>query len=409
MSTTPSSQELQANTNKTTPMIIFIKGRLDTLNYLIDYMASNTSNNHILNFWDEQFISELLSLDSCIDENTYVIIINNVGLDVCSIGQGNYWDIKQVHLYNIQVDSPIWYKQILDLNLKCMTIVSVDKNHSRFIQQYFPSYNSVFLPHGGILSNHATIPYESRDIDILYVGSKEPLTLPQANLSFFSDNGIEFLQTTYNLLIKYPLLSPEQLVELYFQEAGIPLSTNTDNYISALYALYIYNVRNVRSYYQEKIMSTLAKAHFHVTIYGSNWQSFKEQHPEYAEYLHINDRITPQHCIEMICHSKITLNLQPWFREGAHERIYNAMLNESVCITDTSEYLKRHFQDGKNILFYSLSNLEELVEKSRKILEEPEYAKYIIQNQKQTVIHSTWHDRLNNILNQQFTEGQDFI
>lgn len=389
-------------------MIIFLKGRLDTLNYFIDNMAYNAPDCHILNLTDEQSLNELVSLDPYIDETTYVITFNNVGINIGYADQGNYWDMKQVHLYNIQVDAPIWYKDILPLDIKCMQIISIDKMHSQFIQKFYPAHPAIFLPHGGVLSPLATMPYESRNIDILYVGTKQPLTLSNVFLSFFPDNGKEFMQTTLARLFQYPFLTPEQLVDLYFKEAGM-YNVSQDNYIEAVYSLYRYNLTNVRCYYQEEIISALAKAHFHVTIYGDNWTSFAERHPEYAEYVHINERTTPEKCIELICNSKITLNIQPWFKEGAHERIYNAMLNESVCVSDTSNYLERHFEDGKNIILYHLTNLDELVEKVHTILQNPEKAKYIIQNQKQLVSHSTWHDRLNNILNQRFTEGQDFI
>lgn len=108
-------------------MIIFLKSILDTLNYFIDNMAYNTPDSHILNFADEQFLDELISLDPYIDETTYVITFNNAGIDIVYADHGNYWDMKKVHLYNIQVDAPIWYKDILQSDLKCMQIISIDK------------------------------------------------------------------------------------------------------------------------------------------------------------------------------------------------------------------------------------------------------------------------------------------
>ena len=393
-------------------MIIFIKtGILDTLDYFIDNMACNTPDSHILTFTDEQFFSQLLSLDPYIDETTYVITFNNAGAYISVTdrdGQHYYWDMKHVQLYSIQVDAPVWYKDVLDLDLKCMHVVSVDKTHANFVIRHFAP-PAVFLPHGGVLSPYAITPYESRNIDILYLGTKQSfINSDAASLSFFPDNGKEFMQTTLSLLYEHPFLTPEQLTDLYFKEAGIS-NAPRDNYIEAIDTLYRFILPNVRSYYQEQIISALAEAHFHVTIYGDNWNSFGERHPEYAEYVHINERTTPEKCIELICNSKITFNIQPWFKEGAHERIYNAMLNESVCVTDTSKYLERQFQDGENIVFYNLSNLNELAEKVRSILQNPEQAKRIIHNAKQLVKNSTWHDRLENILNRRFTEGKDFI
>ena len=395
------STELQTET--AAPMVIFIQGRNTVLNHFIDEMAIHTPNNYVLNWTDEDFMSKLTALDAFIDETTYVILFNNGGIDLNIQGQ-NYWDMKQVQLYNIQVDSPIWYRKVLELNIKCMHIVSVDKNHTKLIQKYYPSYPAIFLPHGGELSPLSETPYESRDIDILYVGTRELISPPQATLSFFPDNGAEFLQTTFNILLKYPFLAPEQLVDLYFREAGI--NTDADNYLDCLYAVYYYNVHNVRAYYQEKIISALAEAHFHISLYGTNWEPVIDKYPE---YVHPCGNVSPEEYIRLVCNSKISLNIQSWYKEGSHERVYNAMLNGAVCVTDASEYMKRHFKNGENIIFYDLTKLDELVKNVDIILNNPEYAKHIIHNQKQAAKHSTWHDRLNNILSQQFIEGQDFV
>lgn len=397
------NQNLSETYDQTTPMIIFLKGRLDTLNYFIDHMAANTINSHILCFADDDqtFFQQLILLDPYINDTTYVITFNNTGINIKCQNQ-NYWNMKHVRFYNIQVDSPIFYLAAIQSDIPNMQIISIDKAHAQFIQKYFPFRPSAFLPHGGILSPLCTTPYSNRDIDILYIGSRSPLVTPRTNLTCFSDNGEEFLRTTYQLLMEHPQLSPEQLTDLYFREAGVSF----DHYTDCLYALYQYDLFNIRAYYQEQVIAALAEAHFHVHLYGDNWKPIGKKYPE---YLHTHDRTPPQECINLICCSKIVLNIQPWFKEGAHERIYNTMLNEAVCVTDTSEYLKRHFQNGKNIIFYELTDLNALVSKIGFILQNPAYAKSIIQNQKETVMHSTWRDRLQNILDNRFVEGIDFI
>lgn len=47
----------------------------------------------------------------------------------------------------------------------------------------------------------------------------------------------------------------------------------------------------------------------------------------------------------------------PWFKQGAHDRVFNSMLNGAVCVTDTSGYLKDNFIDGENIIFIILKIL----------------------------------------------------
>ncbi|MCM1264525.1 MAG: glycosyltransferase, partial [Butyrivibrio sp.] len=60
------------------------------------------------------------------------------------------------------------------------------------------------------------------------------------------------------------------------------------------------------------------------------------------------------------CQSKISLNVMPWFRDGAHDRIFNSMLNGALCLTDSSVYLDEILHDKTDCRIYSASNMEEL-------------------------------------------------
>ncbi|MCM1119864.1 MAG: hypothetical protein NC543_10980 [bacterium] len=123
---------------------------METLCYFIDYMAVRTRNAVFIDTTENDFFLKILEMDSEIDENTHVITFNNTGVNL-PIGNGeNYWEIKNVKLHNIQVDTPIFYKSTLDLNLNCMQIVSIDGYHDQFTKRYYPIYRkSIFVPHGG--------------------------------------------------------------------------------------------------------------------------------------------------------------------------------------------------------------------------------------------------------------------
>lgn len=52
------------------------------------------------------------------------------------------------------------------------------------------------------------------------------------------------------------------------------------------------------------------------------------------------------------------MNVMPWFKDGAHDRVFNSMLNGAVCFTDWSRYLTENLRDGEDIFFYELDALE---------------------------------------------------
>ncbi|MDE7062392.1 MAG: glycosyltransferase, partial [Lachnospiraceae bacterium] len=65
-------------------------------------------------------------------------------------------------------------------------------------------------------------------------------------------------------------------------------------------------------------------------------------------------------CVEVVRNAKLALNTMPWFKDGAHDRIFTAMLNGAVALTDPSIYLKERFTDEKDLRFYELKELTEL-------------------------------------------------
>lgn len=140
---------------------------------------------------------------------------------------------------------------------------------------------------------------------------------------------------------------------------------------------------------------TIANAGIDLHIFGGGWTCFADRLPNNVK---LHGETTPQECIEKMKDCKIVLNMQPWFKDGAHERIFNAMLNGAVCLTDESVYLKERFQDLENIAFYQLDHLDVLADKIKMILEHPLLAEKIIANQKKATVHDTWRDRLDEIL-----------
>jgi spore maturation protein CgeB len=61
----------------------------------------------------------------------------------------------------------------------------------------------------------------------------------------------------------------------------------------------------------------------------------------------------------------------PWFKDGAHDRIFNAMLQGCAVVTDSSRYLDEILTDGENAILYSLEERENLPEIIREKLRSP--------------------------------------
>ena len=94
----------------------------------------------------------------------------------------------------------------------------------------------------------------------------------------------------------------------------------------------------------------------------------------------------------------------PEFKAGAHDRVYSAMLNKSLCLTDSSLMLKKQFSHGKELVFYQVRQPEMLCETVKKLLLDEEKRIEITENgHKSAQAEHTWAHRAKNFL--QFTDN----
>ena len=146
----------------------------------------------------------------------------------------------------------------------------------------------------------------------------------------------------------------------------------------------------LRSHARAEVIRTLANQDVKVHIYGEGWQFLDCK----QENLILHDRIPFDETIPLTADARIVLNVMPWFKSGVHDRVYSAMLNGCVSLTDGSEYLERTLRDGAQAIFYSLKDLEQLPAKIKKYLQEPERLQKIArQGYEYAKVTQTWQYR----------------
>jgi hypothetical protein len=133
----------------------------------------------------------------------------------------------------------------------------------------------------------------------------------------------------------------------------------------------------IRFYVRAEVVRTLVDNGIKVYAFGGGWENFECNKPENFLFETEEGKIitlkeagkrrgtqsrylTSLECLERIRQAKISLNVMPWFKDGAHDRIYNSMLNGAVSLTDDSIYLRETLRDGENVCFYDLKNLDKL-------------------------------------------------
>lgn len=148
----------------------------------------------------------------------------------------------------------------------------------------------------------------------------------------------------------------------------------------------------VRHYFRGEVVKTLVDSGIKVACYGAGWETLKCQHPENIINGKLQNSLV---CLKEISRAKISLNVMPWFKEGGHDRVFNSMLNGAVCITDWSKYLEDELQEGKDVLFYELDELQRVPERVSNLLNNREKWEYMQREAYRTAKRShTWEQRV---------------
>lgn len=302
--------------------------------------------------------------------NTVALFLNHTGLNLLTEDGNIIWNILDVDCYDFIVDHPMYYHPALIFPVRRLTFLCVDQYHQEFIQRFYPKVNSIFFPHAGIQADFPAIPFEERSMDILFTGA------------YLIDNSIDFhtqglsaglaqiWRECFEMLKSHTNFTLEQAIETCLQKKGIELPEND---LRDTIRLFRDMDGMIRSYVRSCVVKTLADHDIKLHVYGEGWEHLDCK----QENLTVHKRIPFDETIPLMADAKIVLNIMPWFKSGVHDRVFSAMLNQSVCLTDSNEYMDQFLEDGKNAILFSLDLINELPDKLHVYLQNPKLLKEI--------------------------------
>lgn len=265
------------------------------------------------------------------------------------------------------MDHPLIHYQRLRASYPAIFVLSPDRCHMAYTDRYLPNiWGTAFLPHAGCQYAGDSLPYQDRTIDLSFMGSYISPEQIRAQFQQYPQEMSLLLETTADILVREPERTLEDAVLACFGQYGV---TMEENEIPAVLAEFRIVDRYIRSYYRDAVIRTLIDAGICIDVYGDGWEKFVT---DAGDCLRIHPAVSYEESLAVISDSKISLNVMPWFKDGSHDRVFTAMLNGALCLTDGSAYLEEELRETENVYFYSLKGLKYLPAKVRRILSHPE-------------------------------------
>ena len=276
------------------------------------------------------------------------------------------WKLLRIPCINIMVDHPFYYPALLDkveeeLGTEFYYQVAIDKNHEKFMKRFYPQWEGhiLFLPLAGSSAGELTT---QKEYGVAFVGNYTPPSQFRQYIERIDEEYTAFYEGILVDLIGHPDMTMEAAFAKPLKREMEELS---DRDLRTCMGNMIFLDLYVRFYFRGEVIKTLAEAGIPVHIWGAGFEKLECEKPE---NIVIEGPTDTAGCLIALSKAKIALNIMPWFKNGAHDRVYSAMLNGAVCVTDESIYLKETCKDGEDVVFYSLRDYSNLPDRIRNLL-----------------------------------------
>ena len=402
--------------------IVMMEGGVETLSYFSHQMAGEFQKlGYAVFFYDlKQEESSAGKLRKFIrPRETVLVTFNFQGLEkeagVYREGIGYLWDTYHIPCYNIAADHPYFYDDRLkDLPEKYRHI-SIDRRQKAYFEEFYPEYVSRgFLPlagpglrqgedeaktgkagaQGTAVETEETGAQGAAEqaapcYDVILTGNYTKLSFFEPYINWINEEYAAFYRGIIDDLLEHPACTVEE-VALAHCEREMGKEPN-DQLRIALHKMIFIDLY-VRNYWRGKAVRTLVNAGIPVHVVGKGWEELEDvRHPECLKLHPQTDSVT---CLEMLADAKVSLNVMPWFKDGAHDRVFNSILNGAVCVTDPSCYLEEELHEGEGVCYVALQDMDALPEKVKDLLQNDSGRNEIVRRGRAIVEQKhTWAER----------------
>lgn len=348
--------------------IIWIKNAVETLGYFSEQIASALEasgyDTYCIDY--ERLYESLEGVRRfAVRGETALLTFNFIGLgdeEIFREETGRFlWEAYDMKYLNILVDHPLYYHARLVQVLPRMTLFCVDREHAAYVKRFYPGIPVKFLPLAGNMRRGETLlSGESGQTgealyDLVFTANYVPPAQLERQICLLDEEYRSFYRGILEDLILDPAQSVDAVMERHIRrELGDVSDCDLRSALGGMVLIDLY----VRTYFRGEVVRTLAEQGVRVDVFGAGWEMLSCGKPE--NIIRHGGQVTSAVCVEAVRNARLSLNLMPWFKDGAHDRIFTAMLQRTVCVTDDSRYLRGEFADGEGLVYFSLKEREHL-------------------------------------------------
>ena len=392
--------------------IIMFKGGVETLTYFSQELAEyfKTKGHDIFWYNLEESLYSAKKVKKFIKyRETIVLTFNFLGLSkeagCYDEASGYLWEQYDIPCYNIVVDHPLYYTERYEQLPQNYYHISIDRKHMQYMKDYYNGLKAdLFLPLAGNQLSRKELLFEERfgafeewqrqrPVSVMFAGNYREPKEYERYITRINDEYTAFYRGIISELLHHPERTLEEVAKRHcIREMG---QLSTEEWRICFQHMNFIDLY-LRFTVRKRVIEEMLKAGFVVDVYGHGYEEFwYDGFDEKArKRLRIHGPLDTKGCLEAMEQAKVSLNVMPWFKDGAHDRIFSSILQGSISVTDDSIYLREQLKDGTDVIFYGLNRLDKMTHQVATLLEQPEKMYEMARNAYDYVIRfHTWKDR----------------
>lgn len=305
-------------------------------------------------------------------------------------GGGYFGNVIRAPKFQFLFDHPIYLTKELEKEVANVYVLSQDETYAVYVNEKLKHVAGAYhFPPAGIEMVY-DVPKE-KTMDLSFIGTYYDYRNQLDKMDTLPKNYREISNRFYERQKAHPNERAEEALQVVLDDMGF--ETTEDEFVECLFAMG-HAVRALMYYFREKVVETLLNGGIKVDVYSDSWKAAPFAN---HENLTIHPEIPFEESLSVIAQSKMSLNVMSWHKGGMTERLNNAMLNKSLCVTDQTTYIKREFSN--EMLQFDLEDFSDLPKRVKTLLEDDAAREEMVRRAYEKAIATqTWECRAKEFL-----------
>ncbi len=281
-----------------------------------------------------------------------------------------------------------------DLPCKNHLVTYLDRSDHRILDILYPGKNmkKLFLPLGGTTRHEQVeMVFASKEYDVVVsasnwkVGSMRPGWHEEG-----IDRGIVHVLDDVAEVMQTRPVSMIAAFEQVLKERGM----YDAEYLEAMTPYFWPVLRYVKPWRRQQMVRCLAELGRRVDIFGEGWEDVP-----FTEGMRKHGKVSYKEMIDVISKSKVLVQDEALFNDGAHDRVFTGMLNGAVVVSEYSAYLDEIFEDRQEIFLFDWQHtVEQMGIIDRLLADEPYRLSIAARAYGNAKENHTWQNRVERIM-----------